>query len=288
MAKLSFSLHYFQSGLCMIERKTNLITACFFQNLLEYSEISHFITTRMDGYSHKPYNSLNLGFHVGDDSNTVVKNRKRVANSTGIPLENFTTSQQIHTDNIEIIFENRRGCGANDYKTAVAAADAMVTSVQNICLMVLVADCVPIILFDVKKKIIGVVHAGWKGTVLRIAQKMVTLLKEKFGSSGEDILVGIGPSIGPCCYIVDRETIFRTNSVLKEENEIVFHKRHNGKGYFDLWTTNKLQLKKMGIPEKNIEIAGMCTFCNNALFYSHRKEGGTTGRFGVGIMLRSK
>lgn len=272
----------------MIERKTDLITACFFQNLLEYSEISHFITTRMDGYSHNPYNSLNLGFHVGDDSNTVVKNRKRLANSMGIPLKNFTTSQQIHTDNIEIILENRRGCGANDYKTAVVAADAMVTSVQNICLMVLVADCVPVLFFDVRKKIIGSVHAGWKGTIHRISQKTVMLMKDKFGSSGDDILVGIGPSVGPCCYKVDIATIVKSNNDLKEKSDIVLHEKHDGKGHFDLWTTNKLQLIKMGIPEKNIEIAEMCTSCNNALFYSYRKENGRTGRFGVGIMLKSK
>ncbi|MCF6148493.1 MAG: peptidoglycan editing factor PgeF [Candidatus Kuenenia sp.] len=273
----------------MIEKKINSIMLCFFQNLLECNEICHFITTRMDGYSKNPYNSLNLGFHVGDDSQTVLENRKQLANSIGVPLCNFTTAQQVHGDHIEIISENDQGCGSNDYETAVVATDAMVSSVQNICLMVLVADCVPILLFDRKKKIIGVVHAGWKGTVHRIAQKTVILLKEKFGCSGNDILIGIGPSIGPCCYIVDMETITGNVNVSEENNEIILHGNRNGngngKGYFDLWETNKLQFKKMGIPEKNIETAGKCTSCNNDIFYSHRKEEGRTGRFGVGIML---
>lgn len=242
----------------------------------------------MNGYSRNPYSSLNLGFHVGDDSRVVLENRKQLANSIGIPLNDFTTAKQVHSDHIEIISENYRGCGSNDYETAVVATDAMVSSVQNICLMVLVADCVPILLFDRKKKIIGVVHAGWKGTVLRIAQKTVMLLKEKFGCLENDLLVGLGPSIGPCCYIVNVETIFKNVSVLKEKNDIIFHEIHNGKGYFDLWETNKLQLKKAGIPEKNIEIAGKCTSCNCAVFYSHRKEHGRAGRFGVGIMLNNK
>jgi len=255
---------------------------------MKQKEICHFVTTRMNGCSLNPYGSLNLGFHVGDDPQAVVENRKQIANSMGIPLSNFITSKQVHGDHIEIISENSRGCGSSDYETAIVATDAMITSVQNICLMVLVADCVPVLFFDVRKKIIGAVHAGWKGTVLRISQKTVMLMKDKFGSSGNDILVGIGPSIGPCCYQVDIATIVKNNNDLKEKGEIVLHEKHDGKGYFDLWATNKLQLIKLGIPEKNIETANICTSCNNSVFYSYRKENGKTGRFGVGIMLNNK
>lgn len=269
----------------MIEKHINSLPMWFFQNLLECKEICHFVSTRIGGFSSPPYDSLNLGLHVGDHPETVLKNRKLIASALNIPLGNFTIAKQIHDCNVEIITDDLRGSGVFDCNTAVKAADAMVTDTPDICLMVFQADCVPVLFFDVKKKVIGVAHAGWKGTVLGVTQNTIKVFMEKYKCLPENILVGIGPSIGPCCYEVGSEVIDRFENVFLDKRGRVGNEISRGKGYLNLWEANKAQLLRMGIPEKNIEVAGICTFCNHTLFYSYRQGGNETGRFAAGIML---
>lgn len=269
----------------MIEKYVNSLPLWFFQNLLKYKEIYHFVSTRTGGFSSPPFDSLNLGFHVGDNPEMVLKNRKQLSSMLGIPLCNFTISRQIHNCNVKVITEDLKGRGAPYHQTAIEETDAMVTDIPDICLMVLQADCVPILFFDPRRRVIGVAHAGWRGTVKLVAQNTVRVLKENFRSSSRDILVGIGPSIGPCCYEVGTETLEQIKKVSHNGKEYVYNKTSVDKGYFDLWESNKIQLIQMGIPEENIEIAKMCTCCNHNLFFSYRHQKGKTGRFGVGIML---
>lgn len=271
----------------MIEKNTNSLSLWFFQNLSEYREIHHFVSARTGGFSNPPYDSLNLGFHVGDNPETVLKNRERIALESGIPFSSFTVARQIHGCNVKIITEDLRGRGAYNYETAINSTDAMVTSTPNICLMVLQADCVPVLFFDVKKKVIGVAHAGWRGTVHMVAQNTVKVLQEKFNCSPQDILVGIGPSIGPCCYEIGPETIVQIEKAFHNEKGYINNKTPDGKGYFNLWKANKTQLVQMGIPERNIEVAQICTRCNHTIFFSYRYQNTETGRFGAGIMLKS-
>lgn len=268
----------------MIEKHLNTVPLWFFENLLKHREIYHFVSTRRGGFSNPPYDSLNLGFHVGDNPETVLRNRERLAMALGIPMDNFTTARQTHGSNVEIITKASRGCGAVDFDSAIDATDAMVTDTPGICLMVLQADCVPLLFFDLKKKVIGVAHAGWRGTVRMIAQNMVKVLKEKFNCLPDDILVGIGPSIGPCCYEVGSEVVVQTGEASQHKRKYIYE-TPDGKHYFNLWEANKMQLVQAGIPEKNMEIAGMCTYCNHTHFFSYRYQQRETGRFGVGIML---
>lgn len=271
----------------MIEKNVNSLSLWFFQNLLKYREICHFVSARNGGFSSPPYDSLNLGFHVGDNPEIVLKNREQLTLALGIPLNNFTIAKQIHGCNVKIVTEDLQGSGAFNYDTAINLTDAMVTSIPSICLMVLQADCVPILFFDVTQKAIGVAHAGWRGTVRMVAQNTVKVLQETFNCSPKDILVGIGPSIGPCCYEIGPETIAQVENAFRNEKGYINNKTPNGKGYFNLWETNKVQLVQMGIPERNIEIAQICTCCNHPQFFSYRYQNTETGRFGAGIMLRS-
>ena len=124
----------------MIERHLNSLPLWFFENFLNHREIYHFVSTRAGGFSNPPYDALNLGFHVGDNPEMVLKNRERLAAAMKIPLDNFTTARQVHDNNVEIITEALRGRGAANFDTAVYATDAMVTATPNICLMVLQAD----------------------------------------------------------------------------------------------------------------------------------------------------
>jgi len=270
----------------VIEKKINSLSVWSFENLSRYEELGHFVSTRTGGRSSSPYDSLNLSFNVGDDPEKVLENRKLLVGSLGIPLTSLTTAKQIHNDNIKIVSEETRGRGSIDHKGAINATDAMVTNVPNICLMILLADCVPILFYDSSKRAIGIAHAGWKGTLQSVAQKTVKGLREEFGCLPQDIVVGIGPSIGPCCYQVGQEILSRVEDVFGTKQGFIRNGSEDGKGYFDLWRANIEQLLQARIPEKNIEVAKVCTCHHLDLFFSYRHKKGKTGRFGAGIFIR--
>jgi YfiH family protein len=270
----------------MIEKEMDLLRLLFFENLQEYQEIRHFVSTRTGGFSNPPYGSLNLGFHVGDDPEKVMENRKRLATTVGIPLDQFTMARQIHSGDVTIVSEELRGKGCGDHEDAIAATDSMVTDVPGICLIVLVADCVPMLFFDPSRRIIGVAHAGWQGTLELVAMNTVKAMEKAFSCSPEDIIVGIGPSIGPCCYEVGPEVITQVENTFGNKRGYIANESRDGKGYFDLWKANLRQLLHVGIQRRNIEVAKICTCHNPDLFFSYRHQEGNTGRFGVGITIR--
>ncbi|MDD3640734.1 MAG: peptidoglycan editing factor PgeF [Atribacterota bacterium] len=257
-----------------------------FGGLSKQNNLLHFVTSRHGGCSQPPFHSLNLAFHVGDDENNVLKNRLELANYLDIPISNFTISNQVHGNHVAIIDKSKKSSGSIDISTAIKDNDAMITQYADICLLIFVADCVPVFLYDNKKKIIGLVHAGWKGTVDLITQKTVNLMRSYFGSSSQDIMCAIGPSIGPCCYQVGPEVIKRAKKSFQNVEYLIQNISEDGKGYFNLWEANKRQLLNCQIPEENIEIAGSCTCCNSDTFFSSRKDKGHTGRFAAGIMMK--
>lgn len=236
----------------------------------------HFISTRSGGVSKPPFDTLNISFNVPDEPKNVLYNRNLLAQALGIKLGNMTTAKQVHGNKVAIITKELCGRGAKDHASALDGIDAMVTNCPNICIIVQVADCVPILLFDPSRRVVGVVHAGWRGTVLNIAGKTVKSMIKKFRSNPRNILAGIGPSIGPCCYEVGKEVL---------DHDVPAEIR-DGKSYFDLWEANKKQLADEGIPFSNIEVSRICTKCNSDKFFSARAGKGLTGRFGAGIMLK--
>jgi hypothetical protein len=176
-----------------------------------------------------------------------------------------------------------RGRGASDHDSALDGIDAMVTNVPDICLMIQVADCVPILFYDPVKKVIAAAHAGWRGTVLKIARNTVNIMVKKYKSDPDNIYAGIGPSIGPCCYQVGHEVVHEVTRDLKNEKGLI--KIRNDLSYFDLWEANKRQIIEAGVPGSNIEVSGICTKDDCDTFFSSRAMNGMTGRFGAGIML---
>jgi YfiH family protein len=270
----------------MIRREIGSLQVWLFENLSMYKSLGHFVSTRVGGHSSPPYDTLNLSFNVGDAPENVRGNRERLVAAMGIPLNSVTTAKQIHDDRIKVVSKALRGKGSVNYDEAIDDTDAMVTNVPNTCLMVLLADCVPLLLYDPSKEVIGVVHAGWKGTLRRIAQATIRTLQRHFGSSTQNILVGIGPSVGPCCYQVGKEVVSQVEQAFGTTRDIVRNRSANGKGYLDLWEANLRQILDAGVPEKNIEIAGTCTCDHPDVFFSYRHERGNTGRFGAGIFIR--
>lgn len=237
-----------------------------------YKELFYTFTNRHGGVSLKPYDSLNLADYVGDDIKNVIKNRLIISQKYSIDLKNLIYMNQIHSDNIEII--------ENSMINKIENTDAILTKERGIFLMVLVADCVPILLFDPVRKAIGAVHAGRNPTFKKISQKAVLKMKESFKSDPKDILVCMGPSIRSCCYEVSKSLAdiavknFGKKYVLERE----------GRFYLDLQTLNKDELLEAGVREENIEISNRCTCCLRD-YFSYRRER-VTGRFAAIIGLR--
>jgi YfiH family protein len=269
----------------MLREEIHSLSLFRFESFSSYIAIRHFVSTRIGGVSSSPYNTLNLGLHTGDNTRNVIINRRRIADVVGFSVESLTVAKQIHSGNVTIVSKDMKGRGNLTYWSGIEATDAMVTNVPNICLTVLVADCVPMVFYDPLKKVIGVAHVGRKGTVQLIARNTVNALQQEFDCFPKNIIVGIGPSIGPCCYKVRHEIVIEVERKFDSNSGYITRKSEDGSGYFDLWTANVQQLLETGIREENIEVAKVCTYDYVELFFSERYQCGPTGRFGVGIEI---
>jgi polyphenol oxidase len=266
----------------MVYQSVNGLELGFFKNLSKYQDtISHFVTTRAGGTSKEKFHSLNLSLNQNDIVDNVLENRKRLANAMNIGVSDFVFPVQVHKTYIPRIYESDRGKGALSASDAFQNTDGIVTNVKRLCLITLAADCVPIILFDPICNAIAVAHAGWKGTVLKIPAEAVKRMTKEFGTNPSDLIVGIGPSGGSCCYEVGSDVIDEVSAAFDKEKVI---KNVSGKTIFDMWEANRITLTEIGVNPVNIEIAGICTICNSNKFFSARN--GDDGRFVAGIFLR--
>ncbi len=251
-----------------------------------YRNVVHKVSTRAGGVSEKPFHSLNLGFHVDDDPEAVLENRARFCKTIDAAPQSLTTAEQVHGSHVAVVEETDKGCGALDASTRLPRTDAMITKIPNIPLMVLIADCVSIGLYDHRQRAVGIVHAGWRGTADGIVRKTIEKMNEVFGSRPSEIIAGISPSIGPCCYEVGEDVIDAFHDAFPEAGEYFLENRKGNKAHLSLWRANVWQLVDAGVKNSNIETAELCTSCNPEAYYSHRAERGKTGRFGALIMLR--
>jgi YfiH family protein len=241
-------------------------------------EVQHGIFTRLGGISPNPWNSLNVGGTVGDDAERVFENRKRLFHVLNYDLESVYDVWQIHS--ADVVCTDRPRRADEDH----IQADGILTTSREVTLFMRFADCVPIMLYDPKKKVIGIVHAGWQGTVKKVAAAAVKKMESYYGSNSKDILAGIGPSICADCYEVKSDVITEVQSKLGEIASEVIIQKSGGKTHFDMWRANKLILQNLGV--EKIEVAGICTACNHAEWFSHRADHGKTGRFGAVIRLQ--
>ena len=246
--------------------------------------VVHAVSARLGGVSKEPYSSLNLAFHVGDDAEAVRQNRQIFAHSLLLNAKDIVSPKQVHGVNVMRVGKEQRGLGAKDYESAIADTDALITNEPNVPLLLCFADCTPIIFVDPENKAVGVAHAGWKGTAGRIAAKTVEAMRESFGTHPDKCLVGIGPSISKAVYEIgdDVAKIFLENFSYSDK----FLSKVNNKYHLDLWEANRKILLEAGVRAYNIEVAGVCTFEENAWYYSYRKEAGNTGRIGAIVALK--
>lgn len=222
-------------------------------------------TDRHGGVSKPPFDSLNIGFHVEDDSRSVEENRGILKDKLGI--KKLSWMDQIHSDSIKVI----------DKEGEYDKTDALITRQPELALMVMIADCIPALLFDEGNNIVAVAHAGREGVFKNIIGKTVLMMKEEFNSNPSNIKVSLGPSIRSCCYEVG-------NEIIQEAKNKFGEKYIKNDKSLDLIGIATDQLLKSGVIRDNIETIDKCTCCNKD-YFSHRRDG-ETGRFAGIIMIK--
>ncbi|WP_326910567.1 peptidoglycan editing factor PgeF [Sedimentibacter sp. MB31-C6] len=253
-----------------------------FPSLEKYDDLFHCFTTRLGGVSQGCFSSLNLGLNVGDDRENVTKNYEILTKNLNLNKNSFIKTFQTHTNNIKYVTKSDTINVLDEAK--YKDIDGLITDNKGIVLMSFHADCTPIYLYDPIKKVIGMVHAGWRGTVDNITGLIVEKFIKDFNSNPEDIQSVIGPSLGQCCFEVDEDVaeIFLSKDIKYKE----FMIKKGIKYYFDLWEINKHIMIKKGLREENIEISELCTKCHNDLFFSHRGQQGKRGLMAGLIMMK--
>jgi YfiH family protein len=245
----------------------------------ELGFVTHAFCTRRGGVSKGPFTSLNAGFLVGDREEDVQQNLALIGETFTIPAGQLVLMKQIHGNRVHVI-DKKPGDAEN-----IPECDGLITDRPGLALGIRTADCVPLFFVDTSRKVIGVAHAGWRGTALAIASRMVEALQEGYASRVENILIAIGPAIGACCYQVDG-TVYAAFASRKGADHFFQGCQKDDRWMLDLASANRFELLEKGIPEKNIFSAGECTACRQDLFFSHRASLGCTGRHINMMMLR--
>jgi YfiH family protein len=245
-----------------------------FKNLEHEKSVRHFVTDRNTDKGEKEFT---LSFSSSPDKDEIRNNRQRVANALGIEPSRLYFPSQIHKTRIVNVMHGIS-------KDELMETDALITQERNVCIAVMSADCVPILLYDKKNKAVAAVHSGWRGTVARILEKTLHEMRDSFGTKGDDLVAGIGPSVCQESYEVGEEVVTEVTKTFGSHAGLMIAQPNN-KAKLDLWKANELQLREFGVPASQIEVSDLCTVKNNDHFFSARK--GDAGRFAAGIMLAS-
>jgi YfiH family protein len=246
--------------------------------------VKHCFTTRQGGVSEGIYNNLNTSLTKNDLRENVIENLDRVCSAIEVDHNKLVFSQQVHGDTIWVVTEADIGKGITA-KSDIKGVDALITNVVGVPMITFYADCVPVFILDPVNKAVGLAHSGWKGTTLKIAAKTIQKMSEVYGTNPKDCLIGIGPSIEMRCFEIkeDAAALFKQSF----DNWEAFMKKSDEEHYTaDLWLAIKLMLISIGVQEENITISGLCTCCNTDLFFSHRRDKGSTGSLSSIIEIR--
>ncbi|HLZ70422.1 MAG TPA: peptidoglycan editing factor PgeF [Dehalococcoidia bacterium] len=235
--------------------------------------VRHALTTRLGGVSRGPYSSANLGLTVGDVREAVLENR-RLAADLVVAGAHPATVKQVH--GVQAALAEAPG----EPGVPLCEADMLATRAPGVPLLVQAADCAPIVLVDPAQRAVAVVHAGWRGAAAGVGREAVASMQRLFGSRPERLVAGIGPAIGVCCYEVGEEVAEAVAAASGRAAGIV-DRSHGERPHLSLETALRAQLLAAGLPEAGIDCADLCTACRLDLFYSHRREGVPTGRFGA-------
>lgn len=245
-----------------------------FKALNRFDGLTHLVGCRTGGISQPPFDSMNLSQNVGDDPQSVAANRRRLWQMTGEGIHIYT--RQNHGTAIRTITRRAIQSGQT-ILTESEPADALITDLPGIRLLILTADCQAVMLFDPLNRVVANIHCGWRGSVANIIGETVLRMRSEFGCYPGQMLAAIGPSLGPCCA-----------EFVNYKQEIPIHlwPFRVGSNHFDFWRISRHQLVSAGLLNGNVHAAGMCTRCNPHLFYSYRAAR-KTGRFAALIGMNA-
>ena len=243
------------------------------------------VTTRQGGASAGCYDSLNLGDHVGDDRAAVLENRRRLAAAIG--AGRLTVADQRHTDRVGVVdaaLAGRGHDGGTDSAAAFPATDALITNLPGVALTILVADCAPVVLFDPRRRAIGVAHSGRAGTVRGVVPKTVAAMAVAFGSAPRDLLAGIGPAIGVASYEIGAAEAAEVMTAFGAWGTQLLIPSRPGHATFDLAGAIRGQLRAAGVPDGGVHDMAIDTRTATDDFFSDRAAR-PCGRFAAVAML---
>lgn len=254
--------------------------------LTELGVVKHGFSTRLGGVSQGCFESMNLSLTRGDREEDVRENFRRIAEEVGVRCEDMVFSQQTHTTNVRVVTDEDRGMGMVrplEYQDV----DGLVTNVPGICLVTFYADCVPLFFVDPVKRVVGLSHSGWRGTVGKIGKRTVELMEKEYGCNPREIYAAIGPSICQDCYEVSEDVVEQFRQQFHPSDwERLFYQKENGRFQLNLWNANELILREAGICEDHIAVTNVCTHCNSDVLFSHRTTGDKRGNLAAFLALK--
>lgn len=247
-----------------------------------YSGIFCFSTTRHGGYSTGEYASFNCNHYCGDEPERVNRNRELFCSLMPVRPDGLIIPHQTHGTQIWLIDHAFLQLPLSEQTIQLEGVDALLTNIPRQCICVSTADCIPVLCFDVRRRVVAAIHAGWRGTVERIVEKTLSAMSEAYGTDARDVVACIGPGISQEAFEVGDEVYaaFRAAGFPMQ-----YIARRYAKWHIDLWEANRLQLLTAGVRQENIELSAICTYANNTDFFSARRQGIHSGRILSGIML---
>lgn len=256
-----------------------------YNSLSEINFINHAFSTRLGGVSEGEFTSMNMAFNRGDNPENVTGNYKRICKSAGFDFDSLTASAQDHNTFVRAVTSENKGVGI--YKPRdLHSVDALITNEKGVTLVTYYADCTPLFFVDTKQKAIGLAHAGWRGTVGRIGEKVVNKMTELYGTNPADIIAAIGPAISVCCYEVDNPCADNFYALSDLDSSRFVFPKENGKYMIDLLETNRQILVAAGVKNENITVSDVCTNCNSELLWSHRATKGKRGTMSAFMCIK--
>ncbi len=256
-----------------------------YDKFLPYSNIFCFSTTRYGGVSEGSYSSFNSNEFCGDNLCNVIKNREILCKLLPQIPEQLIIPHQTHGVKVLDIDDAFIKCNENERKELLEGVDALVTTKPSYCLCVSTADCIPVLLFDKINNVVAAVHAGWRGTVNMIVCNALEVMMKKYGTDPSNLIACIGPGISQKAFEVGDEVYDEFCKISVNMHEIASRNEETGKWHINLWEANYMQLVHKGVSAENIEISGICTYYNNDIFFSARRQGINSGRILTGIMI---
>lgn len=246
-----------------------------------YSNIFCFSTTRYGGYSHRNYASFNCNGYCGDKAEDVARNRELLGSLLPVRGE-LIIPHQVHQTTVRVIDKAFLQRSEEEKAALLEGVDALVSDVPGECLCISTADCIPVLCYDVRHRVIAAIHAGWRGTAAQIVSKTLEVMRQVYGTEGKDVYACIGPGISQAAFEVGDEVYDAFCRAGFDMRRIAVRK---DKWHIDLWEANRIQLLDFGIEPSKIETSGICTYMHNEDFFSARRQGIASGRILSGIML---